>query len=83
MVILTEDSEEDINLKISIEDTLDSLTIPHKTMLKESGVLSTVQRWADPCKELVPEQVQHVLPSAESSRATTTDILSPTITVAM
>ena len=77
MSVLTDFSVDDLDLKLIIEDALDSLTFPHKTMLKESGVLPTISRWADPSKQ-APEMVQPVhvpaVQSAESSRATTPEL---------
>ena len=61
------DDLNDLDLKIGIEDTLSSLNIPHKTMLVDSKVWITINRWADPTKEI------QQTPSTESSRATTPD----------
>jgi hypothetical protein len=63
----------DLDLKITVEDTLASLNIPHKTMLVDSLVWRTVNLWADPNKS-ISEAVQPQLPlpmSTDSSRATT------------
>jgi hypothetical protein len=61
------DTLSDLDLKIVIEDTLSSINIPHKTMLVDSKVWITINRWADPTKEI--QQAA----STESSRATTPD----------
>jgi histone-lysine N-methyltransferase SETD2 len=79
MFVLTDTSIEDLDLKVSIEDTLDTLSFPHKTMLKESGVLPTIISWADRRQDF-PERSRRTsipaAPSTESSRATTPDSAS-------
>ena len=45
-------SEAELQLKLSIEAALASLSIPHKTMLVDSRVLGTVEAWARYCTRL-------------------------------
>ena len=40
------DSEEDVNFRIEILETLERLPIPNKTMLKDSKILHTLEKWA-------------------------------------
>ncbi len=45
-------TQPDLELKAAVEDALDSLSVPHKTMLKESKVLQAITVWAEAsCEE--------------------------------
>ena len=66
-------SRQDLDLKISIQCSLSGLSIPHKTMLKDSKVYETMEKWvtAGPQSTEPIESVPNSRPSSPPVSRTT------------
>ncbi len=61
-------SSQDLDLKVAVEEALDSLAVPHKTMLKESRVLQVVTVWAEADTEEEAKKMMSRPSSTSNSR---------------
>ena len=73
----------DLDLKLAMEDVLKNLNIPHRTMLKESKVWNTISRWAEATPDNEAELLSRVSSPDHASKESLKETSPPQTPLSM